>query len=156
MHVAFPGYGDDTTVRVESAQFKMKKGTLAKKKKGTLPEEYTISMTAHSGATVNDVAVAFGPDGTVFSEPTSLTLILRGPVDPGRLKAYHITSDGAVTQTPFTISRHGHDKWEVTLQVPGFSIYTLGDECDLTTLVTTWSAWLNQFLTPETETSYGW
>ncbi|MBI2952310.1 hypothetical protein HYY27_09455 [bacterium] len=151
-----PGDGDDRyDVRVESAQFRMKPGTTARNKKRALPEEYEIAMKAYSGAAVNDVAVAFGPDGTVFSQPASLTLILRGPVDPGRLRAYHI-SDGAVTQTPFEISRLGGNRWQVTLQVPGFSIYTLGDECDLTTLTTTWSAWLNQFLTPETETSYGW
>jgi hypothetical protein len=129
MSVSLPGYGDEATVRVENAKFTMKQGTFARNKKRALSEEYEIAMTAHSGAAVNDVAVAFGPDGTVFSQPASLTLHLRGPVDPGRLRAYHI-SDGTVTQTPFTISRRGHDRWEVTLQVPGFSVYTLGDELD--------------------------
>ncbi|OGG51818.1 MAG: hypothetical protein A3F84_00775 [Candidatus Handelsmanbacteria bacterium RIFCSPLOWO2_12_FULL_64_10] len=124
MEVNFSNYGDDRyDVRVENAQFHVRRGSIH--------EDREISVTAYSGATANDVAFDFSPDGFVFDQPASLTINLRGPVNPRRLKAYHISSGGAVTQIPFDISRLDRNRWQVTLQVPGFSIYTLGDELSL-------------------------
>ena len=120
LEVHFPEYGDAGYVRVESAYFTVQEGSVNR--------DVLITMTAFSGSKVKDVKVDFGPDGLNFSQPATLAILLRGPVKPERLKAYHTALDGTRTQIPFELSSLGENYWQVTIQVPGFSEYSLGDD----------------------------
>jgi hypothetical protein len=116
----FPEYGDADYVRVESTYFTIQKGSVDR--------EALITMTAFSGSKVKDARVKFSPDGLVFKHPATLTILLHGPVNSERLKAYHTSSDGTVTVIPHTLSDLGDSRWQVVLSVPGFSEYSLGDD----------------------------
>jgi hypothetical protein len=120
LEVHFPEYGDAGSVRVESAYFTIQQGSV--------DQEALITMTAFSGSAVNDVRIKFGPDGLNFSRPATLAIVLRGPLNPERLKAYHTHSDGEVTEVPFELSSLGENHWRVTIQVSGFCTYSLGDD----------------------------
>ena len=116
----FPEYGDTSDVRVEDAYFTVENGSV--------DQDVLITMTAFSGSKVKDVRVGFSPDGLVFNRPATLTIFLNGSVNPDRLKAYHKSSDGTVTEVPLTLSALGSNRWQATLSVPGFSEYSLGDD----------------------------
>ena len=120
MEVYFPEYGDMSYVRVEKAYFAVENGAV--------DQDVLITMTAFSGSEVKNVKVGFSPDGLVFKQPATLAIFLRGPLDPKRLKVYHTASDGTVTEIPFTLSALGSSRWQVTISVPGFSEYSLGDD----------------------------
>lgn len=119
LNVTFPVYGNDNYVRVEKVKFHVNQKSTH--------NDTNITMTAISGATVNDVKIIFGPDGFVFDQPASLTITLKGSVNPSGLKVYHISSNGAVSQASFQVSSLGKNHTEITIQVPGFSCYSLGD-----------------------------
>lgn len=86
---------------------------------------HEISMTVHSGTTLDDVYVSFGPDGLTFNPHASLVLHLVGNtsnVDVNNLVAYHIYADGTVEEVPITV-QSGSDYLILTIDVPGFSDY---------------------------------
>jgi hypothetical protein len=112
---------DGDGVRVQRATFEVKKGAIDR--------EVTISMAVFSGSALEDIGVKFGPSGLRFTPPATLTLVLRGDLDKKDLeglKAYHIEGS-RVTEMAVRIT--GNKKTLIlTLEVPGFSIYSLGDE----------------------------
>jgi hypothetical protein len=122
LSVSFPAYGDNQTVRVEQATF-----TVAK---GAITEKTYITMEASTGALLKEAAFDFSPDGLTFKPllDATLTVVLSGPVNAQKLQAYHIQSSGKVTTVPHKVTALGGNRWQVTIQVPGFSTYTLGDE----------------------------
>ena len=110
---------DDTTqVQVKSTTFTVDQGSI------TAPA--LIDMTVYSGYSLNDVAVAFGPVGLIFSPEATLTIVLWGEIDPDAVYAYH-TSGTTVTQISTEIVE-GKKTWTIILKVPGFSEYSLGDD----------------------------
>jgi hypothetical protein len=123
LSVSFSPYGDNQTVRVEQATFRVAKGAIT--------EPVNITMQATTGLTVNDVTFNFRPDGLTFNPNATLTVILCGPVNSQKLKAYHIKlslSGTVVEAAAFTLTSLGGNRWEVVIQVPGFSTYSLGDD----------------------------
>jgi len=119
--LSFPPPPDNRTVRVEQATF-----TVAK---GMVNQEVYITMKASTGSLLSDVVFDFSPDGLAFNPPlATLTVILSGPVNSQHLKAYHTDSTGKKTVVPLTVTPLGKNRWQVVIQVPGFSIYSLGDE----------------------------
>jgi hypothetical protein len=46
---------------------------------------------------------------------------------PQGLVSYHISADGTVTEVPVAIEAQGNGKWTLVVQIPGFSIYSVGD-----------------------------
>lgn len=112
---------DGNGVHVQKSTFEVRKGSIDR--------EVEISMTVYSGSNLEDIGVAFTPSGLTFNPPATLTLALQGDVkkkDLEGLKAYHI-HDSTVTQIPIHISSRGKDGLTITLRVPGFSTYSLGD-----------------------------
>jgi len=120
--VNFPPYGDNNTVRVEQATFSVMKGAIS--------QEAYITMKVTTAALLRDVVFDFSPDGLSFipMKEATLTVVLNGPVNAQHLKAYHISSTGQVNTVPLTVTPLGQNRWNVAIQVPGFSIYSLGDE----------------------------
>ncbi|OGG51820.1 MAG: hypothetical protein A3F84_00785 [Candidatus Handelsmanbacteria bacterium RIFCSPLOWO2_12_FULL_64_10] len=117
--VSFPPYGDATTVRVEQATFTASQGAIA--------EATRITMKVYTSTLLSEVLFDFSPDGLTFNPQATLTVILSGPVKADLLKAYHI-SNWTVSEVPLTVTPLGGNRWQVTLQVPGFSIYVMGDD----------------------------
>ncbi len=122
LSVSFPAYGDIRTVRVEQATFSAAKGALA--------QAAFIRMEASTGALLSEAKFDFSPDGLTFKPllAATLTVVLSGPVNAQKLQAYHIQSNGKVTTVPHKVTPLGGNRWQVTIQVPGFSIYVMGDD----------------------------
>ncbi len=118
LQVGFPDYAAAGEVQVKTAKFTVAAGSLSR--------NAWITMTALSGATLEDVSVIFTPSGLTFTPSATLTLVLRGEIDPAHLKAYHIEGR-EVTEIPAQVSANGNG-WTVALQVPGFSRYGMGDD----------------------------
>jgi hypothetical protein len=112
--------GSNNAVRVKKVTFEVEKGSIK--------QEVTISMTVFSGAALTDVAVKFTPSGLKFHPPARLEINLQGAdrKDLQGLKVYHIEG-GKVTEISVKVT--GNKKnLTLTLEIPGFSIYSIGDE----------------------------
>jgi len=97
---------------------------------GSLSQDKTISMKAMCGSVLTDIGVIFTPSGTSFSPPAVLTMLVKGPVSDAEiaaLTAYHIHG-GTSEAIPFQAVRTGTNEVTFTVQVPGFSSYSLGDD----------------------------
>ncbi|MBI2952081.1 hypothetical protein HYY27_08305, partial [bacterium] len=74
---------------------------------------------------LEDMAVTFSPSGLVFRPPASLRIVVRGRVNASKLLAYHI--HGSTVETiPVNLS-YDDGETVILLQVPGFSVYSMGD-----------------------------
>jgi len=92
-----------------------------------LSKDATISMTAYSGDTLEDIVVAFTPAGLKFRVPAILELELEGGnFRSGRMTGYHIEDDGTITEIDIWLipRRNG---WKLWMKVPGFSRYSIDD-----------------------------
>ncbi|OGG45362.1 MAG: hypothetical protein A3F84_27025 [Candidatus Handelsmanbacteria bacterium RIFCSPLOWO2_12_FULL_64_10] len=111
---------DGDGVRVQRATFEVKKGAIDR--------EVEISMSVFSGSALKDIGVKFTPSGLKFNPPATLELNLRGAdrKDLQGLKCYHIEGSEV---TEISVKVTGNKKTLIlTVEVPGFSIYSLGDE----------------------------
>lgn len=124
-----PGDGDDddddrggnSGVRAQRATFEVKKGAIDR--------EVEISMSVFSGSALTDIGVKFTPSGLKFHPPARLEIVLQGDVnkkDLQGLKAYHIEG-GKVTEISIKVTGNKNNL-TLTLEIPGFSIYSIGDE----------------------------
>jgi len=122
LKVKFKKYGSKSDVIVKEARFSVAANSIVG------GGEHEISMDVHSGATVGDVDVVFGPSGLVFDPPAELNLKLRGPATPEDVRqALHIHGDGAYVETIGVESdKNGNSFLRILLKVPGFSRYSLG------------------------------
>lgn len=122
LNVSFSGDVDKGVVRLRGATFVVAPGSVAS------PVE--ISMTAFYGSTLEDVGCKFTPAGLKFKLPGILTFVLVGNLDKEDfkgLKVYHIEGN-TVTELSVQVQRSGKNEWTIIIKVPGFSIYSLGDE----------------------------
>ncbi len=110
-------HGSNAAVKVKEVVFKVRAGAIDR--------EYDISMGVSVGATLGDVAVTFSPSGLVFRPPASLKIVLRGRVNASKLLAYH-THGSTVETIPVNLS-YDDGETVILLQVPGFSVYSMGD-----------------------------
>lgn len=118
LQVSFPRYANAGEVQVKRATFEVEKGAF--------DGRYEVTMRAFSGTTLEDISIQFEPSGLVFRPPATLTLVLRGEVDPGAVKVYLIEGS-AVTQV-FPDFEDGEKTLTIIIQVPGFSTYSLGGD----------------------------
>ncbi len=122
LEVKLDDRGDDHSVSVQKATLEVQKGSI--------DHEVEISMTVLSGSALDDIAVLFTPSGLRFTPPAKLTLVLNGNLDEQdvkALKAYHI--EGQTSQEiSVLVYPSGKNEWTVILKVPGFSIYSLGND----------------------------
>ena len=81
-------------------------------------------MQVTSGHSLNDVVVAFSPEGLTFDPPATLTIALRGEVDPGAIQVYHLHG-GAVEKVSAAVE-DGERTTTITVKVFSFSLYVLG------------------------------
>jgi len=100
--------------------------------KGSLDREVLITMTAFSGSTLGDVGCKFTPAGLKFKQeqPGILKFVLVGNLDKEDfkgLKVYHIEGN-TVTELSVQVQRSGKNEWIIIIKVPGFSIYSIGDD----------------------------
>ena len=114
---------DSTTgVRLKSAVFAAVGGSLL--------QDRQITMTGAYGATLTDIGVIFGPTGTSFNPMASLVMVVKGPVTDAQIAAmtaFHIHS-GSAEAIQFQAVRTNTDEVTITVGVPGFSSYSLGDD----------------------------
>lgn len=80
-------------------------------------------MQVTSGHTLNDIVVAFSPEGLTFDPPATLTLVLRGEVDPGAIQVYHLHG-GAVEKASADVE-YGEKTSTVIVKIFSFSRYSL-------------------------------
>ena len=111
---------DDDAVRVKNATFEVSKGSIK--------HEVDISMTVFSGSALEDIGVKFTPSGLKFNPPATLKLNLQGAdrKDLQGLKVYHIEGN-RVTEISVKVTGNKNNL-TLTLDIPGFSIYSIGDE----------------------------
>lgn len=117
LEVGFPRYADAGEVQVKRATFEVEKGSIRGR------QEITMQVT--SGHSLNDVLVAFSPEGLTFDPPATLTVVLRGEVDPGVIQVYHLHG-GAVEKVSADVE-DGERTTTVTVKVSSFSRYALPD-----------------------------
>ena len=115
-------YGSKNDVIVKEAQFSVAPNSIVG------GGQHEIAMEVHSGTTVDDVDVVFGPSGLTFDPPAELNLKLRGPATPADVQeALHIHGDGAYVETIGVESdKNGNSFLHILVKVPGFSRYSLG------------------------------
>lgn len=119
LQVRFPDYADAGRVQVKTATFAVKTPSINRKAQ--------IVMNVFSGSSPADVKVLFAPSHVVdFDPPATLTLVLRGEIDPAQIRAYHIEGHD-VTEISTQVTRDGKE-WRVVFEIPGFSRYGMGDE----------------------------
>ncbi|MBI2950610.1 hypothetical protein HYY27_00875 [bacterium] len=118
LRVGFPRYADPGQVQVKRATFEVEEGSVGRR--------VEISMTAFSGTALEDVRIEFEPSGLAFSPPATLTLVLRGELDPGEVNVYH-TEGSTVTRVSADFE-DGEKTLTVVVKVPGFSTYSLGGD----------------------------
>ena len=93
-----------------------------------LAADEQITMTAY-GNTLSELVVAFEPGGLVFLIASQLEIRLDNelvdlPLDG--LQAWHILDDGTVEPAGIVFVDEENSKTYITLDVPGFSRYSLG------------------------------
>jgi len=118
LEVGFPRYADAGEVQVKRATFEVEKGSIRGR------QEITMQVT--SGHSLKDVLVAFSPEGLTFDPPATLTIVLRGEVDPGAIQVYHLHG-GAVEKVSADVE-DGERTTTVTVKVSSFSRYVLPDD----------------------------
>lgn len=118
LRVGFPRYADPGQVQVKRARFEVEEGSVG--------HRVNISMTAFSGTALEDVRIEFEPSGLAFNPPATLTIVLRGEVDPGEVNVYHIEGS-AITKVSADFE-DGERTLTVIVKVPGFSTYSLGGD----------------------------
>jgi hypothetical protein len=121
LEVHFPRYADAGEVQVKRATFEVEKGSIEGR------QEITMQVT--SGHSLSDVLVAFSPEGLTFDPPATLTIVLRGEVDPGAIQVYHFHG-GAVEKVSATVEE-GERTTTIAVKVFSFSTYVLGGEDEL-------------------------
>lgn len=117
LQVSFPRYADAGEVQVKEATFEVGKGSIRGR------QEITMQVT--SGHSLNDVLVAFSPEGLTFDPPATLTIVLRGEVDPGAIQVYHLHG-GAVEKVSAAVE-DGERTTTIVVKVFSFSRYVLDD-----------------------------
>lgn len=120
LEVRFNRDDDDDAVRVKKTTFSVSKGSIK--------QEVEISMTVFSGSALEDIGVKFTPSGLKFSPPAKLEIDLQGAdrKDLQGLKVYHIEG-GKVTEISIKVTGNKNNL-TLILEIPGFSIYSIGDE----------------------------
>ena len=121
LEVGFPRYADAGDVQVKRATFEVEKGSVEGRQE--------IAMQVTSGHSLNDVLVAFSPEGLTFDPPATLTIVLRGEVDPGAIQVYHLHG-GAVEKVSADVE-DGERTTTIIVKVFGFSLYSLGGSEEL-------------------------
>lgn len=121
LEVDFPRYADAGDVQVKRATFEVEKGAIGGREK--------ITMQVTSGHSLSDVLVAFSPEGLTFDPPATLTIVLRGEMDPGAIQVYHLHG-GAVEKASSAVE-DGERTITIIVKVFSFSLYSLGGEEEL-------------------------
>ena len=117
-----PNYAADGDVAVGMTVFTVPRNSM------TDGEGHEITMTVQSGTTLEDVQVVFGPSGLEFAPPARLALTLLGPVTEEDVRrATHIYADGCIESIATQTDVRGTAFMLVTIRIPGFSRYSLGD-----------------------------
>ena len=128
LQVHFEKYGSRRAITVAKATLRIPKGSIVWTGAGHAPK---IEMWAHSGTSVDEVNFVFAPgeNRVDFRPNATLTIYLRGPVSADNvLEALHIPGDGSEIEHIKTVTdRRGEAFLVVTVKVPGFSRYSLGD-----------------------------
>ena len=121
LEVEFDDPNNNGGVRVKGAEFQVKKGSLDR--------QVEITMTVFSGSALSDVIVNFTPSGLKFSPPATLSIEVSGDLsakDLQGMKAYHVEGK-KVTELSIQFHPSGKNEWTITIRVPSFSSYSLGD-----------------------------
>ena len=95
---------------------------------GALNQDTAITMTLQ-GETLADIAIGFEPSGLVFNTPATLQLkVGNGVVDLplDTMVALVTEADGTTAQVPILELRQIEGATWIVIQVPGFSVYSLG------------------------------
>lgn len=95
---------------------------------GALNQDTTITMSLQ-GETLSDIAIGFEPSGLVFNTPAALQLkvgdgVVDLPLDT--MVALVTEADGTSAQVPILELRQIEGATWIVIQVPGFSVYSLG------------------------------
>lgn len=143
LEIDFAKYGDKETIRIDKVRFKVKKNSIDLS--DLAPEELDefvrerrssfkcrIEMSASTGTTLEDVVVAFNPEGLIFDPVATLEIKLKGDVGDGVLTegesvAYHIDSRGRVSKVAMHVNVERGGGHVLKIDVPGFSRYGLDD-----------------------------
>ena len=95
---------------------------------GALNQDTDITM-ALQGSTLADILIGFAPDGLVFNTPAELWLKV-GPalvdLPTETMVALHTDSNGVTQEVPILQLFERDGATWVVIQVPGFSVYSLG------------------------------
>jgi len=119
-------YGSWTDLRLSKARFEVQAGAI--------DAVHEITMDVTTGYVLEDISVAFSPDGLTFVPPGTLTLTVwwdcENCLSDEQLVmldalAQHIHPEGTVTEYGFDSSRQGNAFLIVTIDVPGFSRYLI-------------------------------
>lgn len=117
LQVSFPRYADAGEVQVKKATFEVERGAVEERQK--------ITMRVTSGKSLSDVVIAFSPEGLSFDPPATLTIVLRGKVDPEAIQVYHL--HGGVVEKTSAEVEEGERTTTVIVRVFSFSRYVLPD-----------------------------
>jgi len=96
---------------------------------GALETEVLITMTL-SGNMLSELEVEFGPEGQEFEIAASLELVLPNELvdmSTEEITAIRVSDDGADQEIVDSSVVERGSKTSVTISVPGFSRYSLGD-----------------------------
>jgi hypothetical protein len=122
LSVTFPKYAEEGDIVVREATFWVPADAMAD------GEGHDITMTVQSGTTLDDVQILFGPSGLTFEPHATLWLTLLGPVTEADVQQVaHIAGDGYIENIDVLSDKKGVAKLLVTIRIPGFSRYSLGD-----------------------------
>ena len=130
LKVGFRKYGGPKDVTVAKAELKIGKKSIKFVDEKRAPKSVLIGMTVTSGTLLGDILFSFTPGGEVTFTPNArLTVYLRGPVLAEQVKkAVHVFGEGSQIENIETVTnRRGEAFLVVTVRVPGFSRYSLGD-----------------------------
>lgn len=93
----------------------------------SIDQDAEITMQVQSGSTMKDIVISFTPTGLKFSPPAKLEIYLSGTVDSKNLDCYHM-HDGELVSSFAPNVKKERANWKVTIDVPGFSSYSLGGD----------------------------
>ena len=129
-------------VQVKQAQFSVAKKSIDTADLGlyhtaeqianyTTKKGINIRMQVVTGTQLEDVIVAFGPEGLKFDPTARLRLQLKGNLTEvfleGQEAAFHIGADGTITKVRMNIENLNRSGVTLVIEVPGFSRYTIDD-----------------------------